>query len=245
MTELETLRRICTELDITLDRAVVARLKSLQSLLLEYNQHTNLTAIRDPLDVEVKLLADSLALVPLIHAEMLREGREAIRLIDIGTGAGFPGLPIAIANPAIQVTLVDATKKKVDFIEHAANKLNLPNAIPIHARSEEIAHQQAHREAYDIITARALASLPALIELCLPLIRVGGLALLTKGRQIDDEIRSAGKALKVLNGDLFDVWNSDIVGLENTSIVQVRKFAPSPQSYPRSAGTPARNPIGQ
>ncbi len=243
MENLEILNRICGELGIELDSATIKRLDALRTLLLDYNQHTNLTAIRDPLDVEIKLFADSLTLLPLIQAEMLSEGREAATVIDIGTGAGFPGLPLAIANPAIQVTLVDATRKKVDFIQHVAESLNLTNVVPIHARSEEIARQDSHRERYDIITARALASLPALVELCLPLIRVGGLALLTKGRNIDDEVKSASNALKTIGGDLFDIWQPDVMELENTSIVKIRKFKPTPDEYPRSTGIPSRNPL--
>jgi 16S rRNA (guanine527-N7)-methyltransferase len=243
MPSLETLQRIGPELGIELDQTTIKRLDAFRTLLLDYNKHTNLTAIRDPLEVEIKLFADSLALLPLIEAEMHREGREAMRLIDIGTGAGFPGLPLAIANPAIHVTLVDATKKKVTFIEHAIESLNLTNATAIHSRSEDLAHQDGYREQFDIITARALASSPALVELCLPFLKVGGLALLTKGRAIDDEISSAQKALDVIGGDLFDTWRPDVVELDNTSIVQVRKYKPTPEQYPRSPGTPAKTPI--
>ena len=243
MPGLETLERICAELDIELGQATLKRLDSLRTLLLDYNQHTNLTAIRDPLEIEIKLFADSLALLPLIQTEMLREGREAMTLIDIGTGAGFPGLPLAIANPAVHVTLVDATRKKINFIEHVADSLNLSNATPIHARSEDLARQPEHRERYDIVTARALAAMPALIELSLPFVRIGGLALLTKGRSIQDEIASAARALEVIGGDLFDIWEPDVLELHNTAIVQVRKFKPTPPQYPRSPGTPANNPI--
>ncbi|MEX2425274.1 MAG: 16S rRNA (guanine(527)-N(7))-methyltransferase RsmG [Thermomicrobiaceae bacterium] len=243
MSKLETLQRIGAEIGFEPDRSTIARLDALRSLLMDYNAHTNLTAIRDPLEVEIKLLADSLALLPLIEVEMLREAREAMRVIDIGTGAGFPGLPLAIANPALQLTLVDATRKKVAFIEHVAERLNLSNVIPIHSRSEDLAHEPGYREQFDIVTARAVASLPALIELCLPFVRVGGLGLLTKGRQIQNEISSAGKALSVIGGDLFDVWEPQAMELEYTSIVQVRKFKPTPKQYPRSAGTPANNPI--
>lgn len=243
MEDLETLVRICAELGVDLDRATIKRLEALRTLLLDYNQHTNLTAIRDPLEVEIKLFADSLALLPLINAEMLSEGRETATVIDIGTGAGFPGLPLAIANPAIQVTLVDATRKKVDFIHHVAESLNLNNVVPIHARSEELAHKQSHREHYDMITARAVALLPALVELCLPFVRIGGLALFTKGRNIDEEVQAASKALEVIGGDLFDIWQPDIMELENTSIVKIRKFKPTPARYPRATGVPTKNPI--
>jgi 16S rRNA (guanine527-N7)-methyltransferase len=243
MASLDTLQRICAELDIELDDNTLSRLDTFRSLLLDYNRHTNLTAIRDPLEVEIKLLADSLALLPFIEAEMLREGREAIRLIDIGTGAGFPGLPIAIANPAVQVTLVDATRKKVTFIEHVAESLGLTNVIPIHSRSEDLAHDASYRESFDIVTARALASMPALVELCVPFLRIGGLALLTKGRESQEEIRSADRALEVIGGDLFDIWQPDVIELDNTSIVQLRKIKPTPKQYPRPPGTPSHSPI--
>jgi 16S rRNA (guanine527-N7)-methyltransferase len=243
MSSLETLQRICDELGVELDNARVKRLDAFRTLLLEYSQHTNLTAIRDPLEVEIKLLADSLALLPLIESEMFREGREAMRLIDVGTGAGFPGLPLAIANPALEVTLVDATRKKVNFIEHVASSLNLTNVIPVHARSEELAHQPDYREQFDIVTARALASMPALIELCLPFARIGGLALLTKGRSIEEEVASSKKAQNVIGGDLFDIWRPGVIELENTTVVQVRKYKPTPKQYPRTPGTPVKNPL--
>lgn len=243
MAQLDTLQRICTELGIELDESTLDRLDAFRTLLIEYNQHTNLTAIRDPLEIEIKLLADSLALLPLIEAELLRDGREAGTLIDIGTGAGFPGLPLAIANPALHVTLVDATRKKVNFIEHVGEKLRLTNIAPIHARSEDAAHQPEFRERFDLITARALASMPALVELCLPFLRVDGLALLTKGRTIDEEVADARKALDTLGGDLFDIWKPDVLELDNTAIVQVRKFKPSPKQYPRSPGIPASKPV--
>lgn len=243
MAELETLTRIAEELDIELGPRPISLMSKLRDMLLEYNQHTNLTAVRDPLDVEITLLADSLLLLPLIEAERLREGREALRLIDIGTGAGFPGLPIAIADPAIEVTLVDATKKKVRFIEQASEALGLNNAIPVHARSEELAHDPGYRERFDVVTARAVASLPALIELCLPFLRVGGLALLTKGREIQEEIDAAAGALDTLGGDLYDVYRPELPEIENTSVVHVRKYKPTPKRYPRSPGTPVRSPL--
>jgi 16S rRNA (guanine527-N7)-methyltransferase len=240
---LDTLQRICRELDIEIDKATIERLDAFRTLLLDYNQHTNLTAIRDPLDVEIRLLADSLALLPLIQAEMLREGRDALTLVDLGSGAGFPGLPLAIASPAIQVTLIEATRKKVDFIAHAAKQLNLGNVVPIHARSEDAARDQGRRERYDIVTARALAAMPALVELALPFLRVGGVALLTKGKSIDDEIASARFALDELGGDLYDVWRPGPLELENTTIVQIRKYKPTPAKYPRPAGVPAKQPL--
>ena len=243
MSQLDTLVRICAEMELELSEETIDKLDAFRSLLIEYNQHTNLTAIRDPLEIEIKLLADSLALLPLIQAEMLRNGREAGTVIDLGTGAGFPGLPLAIANPALHVTLVDATRKKVNFIEHVGQELRLTNIAPIHARSEDVAHKAEFREQFDIVTARAVASMPALVELCLPFLRIDGLALLTKGRSIGDEVADARKALDTLGGDLFDIWEPDVLELDNTSIVQLRKFKASPSQYPRSPGAPANNPI--
>jgi 16S rRNA (guanine527-N7)-methyltransferase len=243
MSDLPTLEKILQDLDIEIDSQALSLLSKLRIVLLEYNQHTNLTAIRDPVDVEVRLFADSLALMTMIEAERLREGREGMRLIDIGTGAGFPGLPLAITNQALEVTLVDATGKKVAFIEKAISKLGLRNAIAIHARSEDLAHQSTYRERYDIVVARAVASLPALVELCLPFLRVGGLALFPKGINIADEVDSAANALKTVRGELLDVETPSSSALENTSIVSVRKIRPTPKKYPRSPGTPSRQPL--
>ena len=243
MAELPTLKRILDELGVELEERVFDRLDRFRTLLLDYNRHTNLTAIRDPLDVEIKLFADSLALLPLVHAEMLREGREAIRVIDIGTGAGFPGLPLAIADPALHVTLVDATRKKVDFLDHAIAELALTNADAVHSRSEDLAHDPGYRERFDIVTARAVAALPALVELALPFVSIGGLALFTKGRDIDNERDDAARALGIVGGDLFDVSCPSTQMLENTAFVQIRKVKPAPPGYPRAPGIPVKSPL--
>jgi 16S rRNA (guanine527-N7)-methyltransferase len=243
MPEMPDLQQVLRDLDCEVDRRALGQLDIFRTLLLEYNAHTNLTAIRDPRDVEIKLFADSLALLPLLDAELLREGRETMRMIDIGTGAGFPGMPIAIARQNFQVTLVDATRKKVDFIRDAANALGLPNVVPIHRRSEELAHDADFRERFDVVTARAVASLPALIELCLPFLRVGGIALFTKGRDVEQEVASADKALQLVGGDLFDIWIPATEVLNNTTVISIRKFKSTPPPYPRATGIPAKTPL--
>ena len=165
-------------------------------------------------------------------------------VMDVGTGAGFPGLPLAIVRPDLRVTLMEATGKKLSFCEHVAERLNLESVWFVHARAEEAGHDPALRERGDCVVARAVARLPVLLEYLLPLTRVGGLAIAMKGRTATDEARDSVRALKLLGGKLREVREFALPGLEEPHyLVIVEKTAPTPAGFPRRPGLPAQRPL--
>lgn len=201
-------------------------------LLLETNRSFNLTAVTDAEDAWERHIADSLSLVP-----DLAELSAGARVIDVGSGGGLPGLPLAIALPQLRFTLLEATGKKARFLEDAARALGLSNVAVVNQRAESFG-QGPDRERFDACTSRALSRLPVLLELSLPLLRVGGLKLAIKGEQAEQEVREAARALSVLGGH--------VEGLRRTptgTVVRVRKQAPSPSRYPRAPGEPKRSPL--
>ncbi len=208
--------------------------------LLAWNAtRANLTAITDPDEVESRLFLESLWCAAALPST------DGSRLIDIGSGGGFPGLPLAIAFPEMDVTLLEATSKKVDFLEHVIARLELPNARAIHGRAEDLAHDPEHREAYDAATARALAPLPALVELCLPFVMVGGVLIAPKGADTEQEIYDASNALSTLGGEAAGIIlpEPDSAISADHRLVVIRKAAPTPETYPRRAGVPTRRPL--
>ena len=218
----------------------LAAFQTYRDELLAWNAtRANLTAITDPDEVESRLFLESL------WCAVALPSTSGFRLIDVGSGGGFPGLPLAIAFPEMDVTLVEATGKKVDFLEHVIACLELPNARAIHGRAEDIAHDSKHREVYDIVTARALASLPALVELCLPFLKVGGVLIAPKSADVEQEVDAASNALAVLGGETKGILlpDPDSPVPTNHRLVVIRKVAPTPDAYPRRAGVPSRRPL--
>ena len=163
------------------------------------------------------------------------------RLVDVGSGAGFPGLALKIARPWLNVTLVEATAKKVRFLDQVIAELGLTSVVAIHARAEDLGRAPRHRASYDLATARAVASLPALLELCAPLLRVGGRGLFPKGAAITEEVRASRGAAALLG---VRILNGDSPHQRGSRIVEVEKIAPTPNRYPRRPGIPAREPLG-
>lgn len=193
--------------------------------LLETNKVMNLTAITDPADVAALHFLDSAALLTLADFA----GK---RVVDVGTGAGFPGMPLRILEPSIRLTLLDSLGKRITFLQGVCDQLGLGDVECVHARAEEFAAQ--HRESYDIATSRAVASLPLLAELSLPLVRVGGYFLPMKAVDSDEELAAAAHAIRVLGGRLAGVKDYRIPGTEVTHrLVIIEKIAPSPAKYPR------------
>jgi 16S rRNA (guanine527-N7)-methyltransferase len=220
-----------------------AQVTTYRDLLLEWNQKFNLTAITDPELVERRLFFDAWRMLPAIDEA---SGGEPAKLIDIGSGAGFPGLALKIARPALDVTLLEATGKKVGFLQHVIDTLGLTGIDAIHGRAEELGHDPNYRERYDLATARAVASLPALIELCTPFLRIGGRALLPKSEDIDQELREGAKAAKVLGVTIVSADSlPEIDGEKVTRLVIVDRMVRTPPRYPRRAGIPAREPLGR
>jgi 16S rRNA (guanine527-N7)-methyltransferase len=212
-----------------------------RDLLLERNARTNLTAIRDPEGVDRRLIAESLRLLPALDAATV-PGDEAI---DIGTGGGVPGMPLAIVRPDLRWTLIDATAKKVAFLQDVVNELTLSNVVLYHGRIEELAHEPHLRGRYSVLTARAVSSLPALLELGLPMVRTGGTLLLPKGADIADELSAARQAAGMLGGRIVSHDPLPDAGTDvETTLVVVSKERETPDAYPRRAGVPARSPLG-
>jgi 16S rRNA (guanine527-N7)-methyltransferase len=206
--------------------------------LLEWNQRFNLTAIRDEEGIRTKHFLDSFSCV-LAWKETPPQN-----LIDVGTGAGFPGLPLKILYPSMRLTLVESVGKKVTFCQHIVEKLGLEDVSVLHARAEDLGQLPAHREKYDWAVARAVANLPILSEYLLPLVRVGGKMLAQKGHSGPAEAQTSEKALKVLGGRIYLVEQVHLPGVvEDRYLISVNKVSATPRQYPRKAGTPTKNPL--
>ncbi len=230
-------------LGIRLDPDQLARLETLGCEVVAWNERVNLTAITDPAEIAIKHVLDSLAVLPIIRE---RVGETGERLVDIGAGPGYPGIPIAIVCAMLDVTLVEATGKKVDFLKHAIATLDLANARAIHGRAEDLGHEAAFRGGATFATARAVGRVTVLSELTLPLLEVGGWAFLWKTRAAaTDEVREARPALATLGGVVEDVVDVSVPGLlESRVCVVLRKIAPTPEGYPRRPGVPQHKPLG-
>lgn len=226
-------------LEIALDDAVLGRLARFLGLLLDANQRMNLTAIREPDDAWRRLIIDSLTVLPGLESL----GANA-KVIDVGTGGGLPGVPIAIARPDLKVTLLDATGKKVRFLEQAVGALGLTNASPIQSRAETLGHTAGHREAYDVAVCRAVGVVHLVLECCMPLVKVGGRVLAMKGPKAEQELEDAANATDILGvGDLAAIeaypesFGNDLI------IVSFLKTRVTPGQYPREPGAAKRSPL--
>lgn len=213
--------------------------------LQEWNRRINLTAIHDDEGIQIRHFLDSLSclLAPHLAQACCTQGG-ATRLIDVGAGAGFPGLPLKIVCPGLQVTLLEATGKKVQFLEYLRDQLALTGVTVLHGRAEELGQDPKHREYYHWALARAVAEMPILAEYLLPLVRVGGHCLAQKGENALGEVRGAEQALNLLGGRLVKLLPVELHGLAETRyLVLMDKVAPTPAKYPRRPGMPTKRPI--
>ena len=229
----------CEKYNISLEESVISDFDTMTEELLEFNSHTNLTAVREPREVAIKHHADSLA---LLMTEYLKGG---MRVIDVGCGAGFPGLPLATARRDIDISFLDSTAKKLKFTALCAEKLGIrANILPL--RAEDAAKDKKLREGFDVAVSRAMANLPVLCELCLPFVRVGGVFAAYKGAQASDThnpeselsrslsgiSKLGGEVEKIINYDLCDFYRDDDEDKKHCLII-IRKKKPTPPSYPR------------
>jgi 16S rRNA (guanine527-N7)-methyltransferase len=224
---------------LELTRAQLQAFELYYQELIAWNERVNLTTITEYEDVQVKHFLDSLScLQPLAGLPV------QARCIDIGAGAGFPGLPVKIARPQMSLTLLEASGKKTRFLERVVALLGLESVEVVKGRAEDLAHGPGHREAYDAAFARAVADLVVLVEYALPLTRIGGLFVAQKGVRVEGEVEAAREAIEILGGELKELTEVFLPGLEAPRhLVVVQKVAPTPQKYPRRPGIPAKRPL--
>jgi 16S rRNA (guanine527-N7)-methyltransferase len=226
------------QLGLRLSRSQLAALALYERELVDWNTRFNLTAIRDPQEIHIKHFLDSLTCLLAIREPLPG------RLIDIGTGAGFPGIPLKILLPKLELTLVESVGKKAAFCRHVVNILDLQKVEVVQERAEVLGQNPDYRERYDWAVARAVAILPVLAEYLLPLVRVGGGMLAMKGESGPAEAHSAEHALRVLGGHLRQLMTITLPGVaEERTLVVIDKVAATPNGYPRKVGVPAKRPL--
>ena len=234
----------CKKLGLELDELKTEKLYRYYELVVEKNKVMNLTAITEEDEFISKHFVDSLSIIkaPDLKDELAQA--KGIKLIDVGTGAGFPGMVLKIVFPSLKITLFDSLKKRLNFLDEVVAELELKDIETLHGRAEDYGNNKLYREKYDICVSRAVANMSSLSEYCLPFVKPDGLFVAYKSGGSHSEIREASKAIKILGGNTEDIQDfmlpdSDI----ERSVVSVRKIKKTPAQYPRKAGTPAKEPI--
>jgi 16S rRNA (guanine527-N7)-methyltransferase len=243
---MDRLTEDAAKLGIRLGKTQIEQFEIYYQEILDWNSRINLTAITDLDDVLTKHFLDSLTVS--LAAEVLPKvegsaGLGNVAVIDVGTGAGFPGIPLKIAFSSIRLTLLESVGKKALFLEHIMRVLKLENVTVIAARSEDAAHLEGQRESYDLVVSRAVASLPSLLELTLPFCRIGGIMVAQKSAQAKTEIEGASPAAAALGGELEKIVDIGIPELADRCLMVYKKVASTPSQYPRRAGIPAKRPL--
>lgn len=226
------------ELGITLTDKQKQQFDKFYELLVEWNKVMNLTGITDYEEVNEKHFVDSLSIVKAIDMESVES------VIDVGTGAGFPGIPLKIAFPHLKVVLLDSLNKRINFLNEVIAQLGLTDIKTIHGRAEDYAKQAEYRENFDLCVSRAVANLSTLSEYCLPYVSMNGMFVPYKSGEIDEELENSKKAVKILGGKIENVVKFQLPGTDiGRSFVKVRKIANTNKKYPRKAGLPAKEPL--
>ena len=224
------------DLKLELNEEQIQKFYTYMNLLIEWNEKINLTAITKPEEIILKHFVDSLTISKYI--------KENSSLIDVGTGAGFPGIPLNIYRNDLKITLMDSLNKRINFLNEVIKELKLENIETIHSRAEELGKNKKFREQFDFATSRAVANFSTLSEYLIPFIKVGGKCICMKSANIDDELETAGKAIEILGGkvvnkDIFSLPQSDL----GRSVIVLKKIKNTPGKFPRKPGTPAKEPI--
>ena len=226
-------------LGLQLSREQIAAFKLLEEELLEWNNRFNLTAIRDKEGIETKHFLDSLTCLMALDLNAAPRS-----LIDVGTGAGFPGIPLKLMLPNMRLTLVESIQKKAGFCTHVVEKLGLRQVQILPERAEDVGQDPAHRESYDLATARAVAAMPTLVEYLLPLVRIGGLVIMQKGESAQLEALKSEKVIQRLGGKIRVILPVELPGVaDERYLVVLEKVARTSAEYPRRTGLPAKQPL--
>lgn len=236
----EQLGQMAAEVGIPLSEAMLVQFYDYALMLKEWNQKMNLTAIVDDEGIMVKHFLDSLLLLNCLN--QIGVDSSSLKMVDVGTGAGFPGVPTAIARPGTQLTLLDGLNKRIVFLTELCGKLGI-TANAIHGRAEEIGRKSEYREQYDLATARAVSDLRELSEYCLPFVKVGGYFAALKGYDVEEELKGASKAIRLLGGKVTDVKKYTLPDGSKRSIVCIKKISQTAAKYPRPSAKIAKSPL--
>lgn len=231
----QELKRICSEINVELDDIALDRFDKFAELLVEKNKVLNLTAITEPDEIIVKHFADSLTALSVIDVP------RGAKIIDVGTGGGFPGIPLLIARPDIELTMLDSTKKKLAFVQEAVNELGL-NAVVLHKRAEE-AGQSELRESFDFCVSRAVAALNVLSEYCIPFVKVNGTFLAMKGSKGNEELEAAKKAIPALGGKVINKKSIILPDGGERILIDIKKISHTATKYPRVSAQISKKPL--
>lgn len=227
------------QLGVELSERQVEQLVQYKSLLLEWNGKMNLTAITEDIEVITKHFLDCMTINKALDMNKIKT------VIDIGTGAGFPGLVIKIAFPHLKVTLVDSLKKRLTFLDEVIKVLGLEDVICVHSRAEDLGKDKAYREGFDMCASRAVANLAVLSEYTLPFVKVNGYLIALKGQKLEEELEQGQKAIEILGGELEEVVDASVPFTDlNHKIAKIKKVRQTSNKYPRKAGEPTKSPLG-
>ena len=229
------------QLGLTLTPEQIRRFQMSYEELVEGNRRVNLTAIIGYEEVQMKHFLDSLTLIEAINEKARTE--DDFSLLDIGTGAGVPGIPLKLLFPAMRLVLLESVAKKTAFLQHLVSRLELDNVEVITGRAEDMAREERFREGFDLVISRAVGNLSTIVELALPFCRQDALFIAPKKGQIEEELKRASRAINILGGTLREVKEVKVEGLDHRSLVIIAKTGPTPDRYPRRAGIPAKRPI--
>lgn len=234
---IKTLKENIGAMKTSLTNSQLNKLADFNEFLQMENRKYNLTAINNPEEVAIRHFLDSLYLA---EAESFQK---ASKIIDIGSGAGFPGMPLAIAYPQKKFLLVDSLKKRIEFINKAVDILDLTNVRATHQRAEAMAKEKKHRESYDFVTARAVASMNILVEYCLPFVRLGGFFVAMKFGESDEELSNSMNAIEILGGKVVNAMEYSLKNDKEFKLIEIEKIKETPIKYPRRPGMASKRPL--
>ena len=238
MTNEDILRQGIKDFGIDVNDQMISDLKTYRELLVEWNQKMNLTGIEEEKEVFIKHFLDSISAVSKGYI------KDGISLIDVGTGAGFPGLPLKICLKNIKLTLLDSLNKRINFLQEVSNSVKLEDIEFIHGRAEDFGKNPEYREQYEVATARAVAGLPILMEFCVPFVKLGGYFVCLKGPNANLELEESKAAMDILGLEFVEKIDIELPNEElKHNILVFKKVRNTPEKYPRKAGKPAKSPI--